>query len=203
MKVLAAIHPADGSIGLSVIDLNRRLLSYRQQDLHPSDRAWSDWYRLRPALNEFSGATVDTPTLAGQRKMLDYFAAEATRCLGPLEADDVTHVLIVLSAPVFFTRQEKPAPPDLPPDPRHRVFYISYSPTAIVTMHGSVPAGRSGLATSDTGPETGATIHRPLYIFTDDLEHLLKPMGARVFRVSKPEEFRKALAAILDEIARI
>ena len=137
--------------------------------------------------------------------MLDYFAsvAASSRDSPAGQTDDTTHVLIVLSAPVFFTQQEKPLAPDLPPDPRHRVFYISYSPTAIVTMPGGAHADRAGPATSDAGPENEPTLHRPLYIFTDDLERLLKPMGARVFHVSRPEEFRKALAAILDELERM
>jgi thiamine pyrophosphate-dependent acetolactate synthase large subunit-like protein len=57
----------------------------------------------------------------------------------------------------------------------------------------------------NAGPDSagGLAVQRPLNLFTDDLEHVLKPMGARVFRVAKPEEFRKALGAILDEIAKM
>ncbi len=208
LRVLTGLSPANGSVGLSTIDLNRRVISYRQPDLHPANRIWNDWFKLRSAFNEFGGATVDATTLAAQRQMLDYFAEQAAKSLNfnldpAAQVDESLHVLIVLSAPVFFTQQEKPPPPDLPPDPRHRIFYISYSPTAIASLPGSLPAGRIGLGTADGGPVSGATIHRPLYIFTDDLERVLKPMGARVFRVSKPEEFRKALAAILGEIERM
>lgn len=209
LRVLIGLNPANGSIGLSVIDLSRRALSYREPDLHPASRTWTDWFKLRSAFNEFGGVTVDAPTLAGQRNMLDYFATEAARGLYSdataaglnSQASDITRVLIVLSAPVFFTKQVIPPTPELPPDPRHRIFYLSYSPTAIVRMPGNLTGGRSGRA--DAGPDAEATMRQPLYIFSDDLEHLLKPMGARVFRVSKPEEFRKAVAAILEEIERM
>jgi hypothetical protein len=185
LKVLMGIEPANGSTGLTIVDLNRRAVSYE----HPGPGAL-DWSELRRAFAEVSAATVDEKTLAGQRKMLDYFAAEAARRLGPAdENDNLAHVLIVLSAPVYFTQQEKPPPPDLPADPRRSVFYISYSPMAILVAPTSEPAFRS-------------TVQRPLYLFTDDIERLLRPMGARVFRVTKPEEFRKALGTILDEVTR-
>jgi len=200
LKVLMGIAPSNGSAGLSIIDLNRRAMSDAQADLLAAD-----WPQFRSSFAELSPVTVDAKTLAGQRGMLDYFAREATRLLGPTDQPDgVAHALIVLSAPVYFTRQDKPPPPpEVPSDPRRRVFYISYSPIAAVVLPGTLPAGRSGAATVDSAPEAGSTIRRPLYIFTDDLEHVLKPMGARVFRVSKPEEFRKALAAILDEIGKM
>ncbi len=205
LKVLTGIQPSSGSIGLSIVDLNRRMLTYQQPDL--STVNWNpvpsrggpfrggqprgDWLNLRPAFAELSSATIDAKTLAGQRLMLDYFSAQATRLLaGPDSTSSPTavRVLIVLSGPVFFTQQQKPPPPDTAPDPARRVFYICYSPIATV-----VPSS------SNASPP--APMQRPLYPFTDDLERILKPMGARTFRVSRSDEFRKALAAILAEIA--
>jgi hypothetical protein len=185
MKVLMGIDPAPGSIGLSIVDLNRRILTYQQPDLHlvnvgRGDGGRGEWGKLRPAFSEFSSATVDAMTLAGQRKMLDYFMAEATRLLVPAaQPVAMPHALIVLSAPVYFTQQERPPLPDLPPDPARRVFYIRYAPFLPRMIQGQS------------------------YSFADDLEHLLKPMGARVFRVETPEQFRKALGAILAEIAKM
>jgi hypothetical protein len=185
LKVLSGIDPSRGSVGLSVIDLDRRAPSYDQPDLHEVIWTWGDWLKLRPAFAESHTATIDAKTLAGQSKMLDYFSREAARRVGLDQpgpagiSSDQAHVLIVLSAPVFFTKQD-PAPlPDLPPDPNHRIFYIRYAPAVPSLSEGS------------------------LYMFTDDLERVLKPMGARVFRVSKPEDFRKALGNILDVIAGI
>jgi hypothetical protein len=37
----------------------------------------------------------------------------------------------------------------------------------------------------------------------DQLEPLLKPLDPRLFDVSTPEQFRKALATILGEIAKL
>ena len=185
LKVLSGIDPKNGSMGLSVIDLDRRAPSYEQPDLRSVIWTWGDWLKLRPALSDSHTATIDAKTLAGQSRMLEYFSREAAHRVGldvPDSGDSasgVAHVLIVLSAPVFFTHQDKAPPPDMPPDPNHRIFYLRYAPPQTALSEGS------------------------LYMFTDDLEHILKPMGARVFRVSKPEDFRKALGSILDVIAGV
>jgi hypothetical protein len=193
LKVLAGLDPAgaSASVGLTVVDLNRRTRTYERPDLRLADPR-RDWFEMRPSF-ELSGAAIDAKTLAGQRKMLDYFAVEATRLLGSSSGNigGMAHVLIVLSAPVFFEQQEKSPAPDLPPDPGRRVYYISYSPIANVVEHDPASSSNRVLA------------QRPLYLFSDDLARMLKPAGARVFRVSRPEEFRKALGAILDEIAEM
>lgn len=191
LKVLMGIEPTDGSTGLRVIDLSRRAVSYEKTDLQRFDwgggfgrGGWmrGDWLKLRAAFPETAGATVDTKTLAGQRRMLEYFAEQMKEPFGSLDGGvDAARVLIVLSAPVFFAQQDPPALPDL--GAGARVFYISYSPIARVETPSGVTVGQ-----------------RPLYLFADDVEKLLKPAGARVFRVSKPEEFRRAMGAILEEI---
>lgn len=200
MKVLMGIEPDKGSAGLSVIDLSRRTVSYREPDLRRFDwgggrgRGSGDWAKLRPVFAEVRTSTVDAGTLAGERGMAEYFAREASVLGGGGGAgrgggaeERGGQVLIVLSAPMYFGQQDAVRLPELPADPGRRVYYIGYSPMAILTQ-GSLdkPVGE-----------------RPLYLFTDDLERVLKPMGARVLRVSKPEEFRRALATILDGIASI
>ena len=192
MKVLMGIAPS-GGIGLSVVDLNRRASTYEEPDLRAMARP--DWLRsnltkLRAAFAESRNATVDIKSLAGQRKMLDYLAVEANRRLGtPGSTEDTARVLIVLSAPFYFTDQDQPPAPELPPDPSRRVFYIRYSPLAILMLNNPTP--------------DSARFRVPLYPFSDDIERVLRPMGARVFRASKPEEFRKALGTILDEIGKM
>ncbi len=184
LKVLMGIDPSAGSVGISIADLNRRILTYQQPQLHVADvgrgnaPGRGEWSKLRPVLMDFSASKVDAKTLAGQRKMLDYFSGEVTRLLGPADQPlPVPHVVIVLSAPVYFTQQERPPLPDLPPDPGRRVYYIRYTQF--------LPRSQEGQS----------------YLFTDDLERILKPMGARIFRVMRPEDFRKALGTILGEIA--
>ncbi|HXE62515.1 MAG TPA: hypothetical protein VN519_03195 [Bryobacteraceae bacterium] len=181
MKVLMGIDPAAGSVGLSIADINRQTLVYEQPDLRLSNigRGSSygrgEWSRLRPILNDFGAAQVDAQTLAGQHRMLGFISSTVSRLLAPAAPP---RVLIVLSAPVNFTHQETAPPPALPPDPRRHVFYLRYAPFP-PRQHGEWLDA----------------------MFADDIERILRPQGARIFRISSPEEFRKALAAILAEIS--
>jgi len=183
MKVLMGIDPAAGSVGLSIADINRQTLVYEQPNLRISNigRGGSpgrgEWSKLRGILNDFSTAKVEAQTLAGQRRMLAFVSSTVSRLLAPA---DPPRVLIVLSAPVNFTHQETAPPPELPPDPRRHVFYLRYARFA-----------------------PPRTVEWRDSLFADDIERILRPQGARIFRVTTPEQFRKALAAILSEIASI
>lgn len=188
MKALTGIAPFMGSAALNVVDLNRRVITYEQPNLGAVS-----WRAMRHVFTDFNGASVDARTLAGQRRILDYLSSEAGRLLNPngILADDAEHVLIVLSVPVYFTKQERPPVPDTTASPGRRVFYIRLAPPQ--------PAVRRSVF---DGPGV-ALLPEPLYPFQDDIERVLKPMGARVFRTGRPEDFRKALGVILEEIAKM
>ncbi len=177
MKVLMGIDPAAGSVGLSIADINRQALVYEQPNLRVSNIGRGEWSRLRGILNDFSTAKVEARTLAAQRRMLGFVSSTVSNLLAPT---DPTRVLIVLSAPVNFTHQETAPPPELPPDPRRHVFYLRYA--LFAPPH---------------------TVEWRDSLFADDIERILRPQGARIFRITTPEQFRKALAAILSEIASI
>jgi hypothetical protein len=51
---------------------------------------------------------------------------------------------------------------------------------------------------SDDGPAPAAVA-----LPSDDLEHTLKLLDAKVFAIISPEQFRKALASILADIGRM
>jgi len=190
LKVLMGLDPEQGSVGLSIVDLARRAFTYEEPDIRatpPSEWARRNLSKFRTAFAETHTTVVDIKTLEGQRRTLNYLSGEVTRLLGPRNPTDaMRHVVIVLSAPFYFDNQEKPPLPDLPADPARRLFYIGYSPLAMLQTEGVA------------GP---STMRVPLYRSSDDIEHTLKPLGARVFRVSRPEEFRKALGAILSDIS--
>ncbi len=173
LKVLMGIEPIGGSVGLTVADLSRHLLTFEWPDLKDFDWVQHDGGVLHSAVNRFSTGSVDAKALSVQSQMLRFFADEATHLAGTPDPA-VAHVLIVLSGPAFFKAQEPPPFQSLPRDPARRVFYIR-------------------LGNDSQVPNALA----------DNLEPLLKPMGARVFRVVTPEEFRRALGTILDEIAKI
>jgi hypothetical protein len=121
----------------------------------------------------------------------------------------------VLSGPLTFTNQETTALPTLPPDPNRHIVYFRLSsmpgngPAAVAPgpdaqiapprrVHGPMP----GFATALPGPPGGfGRGGRGDLLFPDDLERVLKPMGAQIVNIDTPEAFRKTLASLIAEIA--
>ena len=177
MKSLVSIGPLDGGMDLSVADLVRHELVGEQKNIRELD-----WSALRKAFAETTPGVVDARALARQRTMKQYFRDQVE-----LHADTRPgpRVLIVLSAPVVFDKQEDIAPLKLPPDANRKVIYLRYRPF--------FPSSRRG----GGGPGPGQ------YPLDDDLERILKPLSPHVLNAAGPLEFRKALAYLLEEITRL
>jgi hypothetical protein len=108
--------------------------------------------------------------------------------------------LIVLSAPMSFGSGEDLHPIKAAKDPNQRLFYIRYRSPAprVFPPPEESPFGRQRGAMGRGLPRP--TPYAPQL---DSLEGTLKPLDPRLFDVETPEQFRKALAAILGEIARM
>jgi len=124
------------------------------------------------------------------------------------------HVVIVLSSPMMFAKGTDLHPIQLDDNPDCPVFYIRYHtplerrvvsyllPGAPVTQR---PAGgRNGRAPApeSTAPTTVTSVEPFSPEEGDALENTLKPLRPKLFDVATPEQFRKALAEILEEIGR-
>lgn len=79
-------------------------------------------------------------------------------------------------------------PTIFPKDPNRRVYYLQYRP---------LPP-RPAMMHLEDGPMPPA-----MPMPSDDLERTLKLLDAKVFSVVSPAQFRKALAAILADIAKL
>jgi len=123
-------------------------------------------------------------------------------------------VVIVLSSPMMFAKGTDLHPIQLDDNPDCPVFYIRYHtplerrvvsyllPGAPVTQR---PAGgRNGRAPApeSTAPTTVTSVEPFSPEEGDALENTLKPLRPKLFDVATPEQFRKALAEILEEIGR-
>jgi hypothetical protein len=87
--------------------------------------------------------------------------------------------------------------------PDSRVFYIRYRTVRPHPERQAEP-GRFGRGRWDAaGPEGRRPGYRRQEMEIDQLEPTLKPLAPRVFDVETPEEFRKALATIVAEIAKM
>ena len=187
MKVLSQIQVRRGALDLTMVDLERRRVSFSQTSV-----SQIEWRKLRDALSGGSGDTIDVESLANHARAADFFAGEVGRRV------QTANVLIVLSAPMAFSRDVERHPIELAERPNCRVFYIRLSPRPSVAGFFPEPSSRSPrgqpireISPLPQGPPSN-----------DFLGSLLKPLQPEVFDAASPLEFRHALAKILNEIAR-
>jgi len=188
LKLLAGMEVRPGSIDVTMLDLTRQRL-WEQKDARGLD-----WAKMRAPLEGTDQGTIDVQSLAAKAQMAQFFRDRILERAAP-RADDASRVVIVLSAPAFLGQQLHLEAADLEPDPRRRIFYLRYRPTPFRPPLTSYPPGEA-LPGMNAPPAMNA-------LPADDLEHALRPLGARVLTAENPREFRKALAAMLAEIGRM
>jgi hypothetical protein len=122
-------------------------------------------------------------------------------------SSEAHRVVIVLSPPVEFERGEDLKAISVIRPEACSVFYIRYRARMGVDP-GLRDAGPGingpGLRRSQLGAPMGRRTERGpgRYVQNDQLARTLKPLDPRLFDVETPEEFRKALAAVMRDIAR-
>jgi hypothetical protein len=183
LKLLAAMDVPKGSLDVTLLDLVRRGI-FEQHDAQGLD-----WARMRPALSEVRPGVIDIKSLSVKTQMAQFFRDQVLLRSQPRPNPDELQVVIVLSAPAFLGSQMPLVPADLPRSPNRRIFYLRYRPW------------RPRLEPFTYTP--GQASPRMVALPADDLEHILKSLDARMFTVSTPEEFRKALAALMAEVRRM
>jgi hypothetical protein len=160
---------------------------------------------------------IDLKSLANQSSMRDYFAREVQRRVG---ISGPPRWLIVMSGPLLFSKQDEMPLPELTPDPNRHIVYMRFMPGFGGSGFGN---GLAGGATPGIVPEVKIAppqrVHGPMpglgtilpggpgrgrggseELFPDDLERMLKPMGAQIVTVTTPESFRKIVASLIAEI---
>ena len=188
LKVLSQIKLLNGSMNVTLLDLERRKVDFSQEAIDKLD-----WTRLRTALTENDPGLINVHELANREQNAQFFISEIRKRL------DAARVLIVLSSPMAFGRGEDLRPIDAIPEPGKRIFYIRYNPARpTVRSGGPVEFGRGNSAGGSTSP-----ILRPPPIAEDSLVGTLKPLAPRLFNVATPADFRSALAAIMRDISQL
>jgi hypothetical protein len=193
LKVISEVELKPGTLGVSVFDLTRREVLFTQDRVDPRNQPL-DWPRLRPALQEADPNKIDVHELAERVQNAQFFVEEVRRRV----VGAAPRALIILSGPLEFPRGADLHPIELAEKPEGRVFYIRYHPAPMNVAIASSRAylgRRRGLGQS----EPGFAVQEPL----DALEPLLKPLQPRVFEVYDAAQFRKVLAELMKEIARM
>jgi hypothetical protein len=182
-KVLSQVDWHNAKFSIELLDLSRRRVAFRQDDMQ-----LLHWADARGPLTEVNAGTIDVKALANRRLSADFFLNEiAEKIQAPAAPGKSPRVVIILSASVFFEPGVEMHPIGVTPRPDVTVFYIRYQPLQPVRL------------INNPNPEVrprGANIN-------DQLAPLLKPLAPRLFDVTTPQEFRRSLAAILGQIAKL
>ncbi len=184
LKVLSQVHLTNGALDVAFLDLTHRKIPFEQKDVREPD-----WARARQFFLGLNPGIVDVQTLQGQWKMRKYFWDEVNRRLEPKDA--AMPVEIILSGPAFFEDQQSVEAAAGPAGDR-RIFYIRY---------------RTITPRPRVRPRPGMRPPLPPQYYSqmpaDDLQHTVEPLGARIFDVTNPEQFRRVLAAILEQLSQL
>jgi hypothetical protein len=184
LKVLSQIQWSNVTVNVSLLDLARQRVAYEQEDVRRLN-----WRRARISLGQTNPGLIDVKALAGHQHEADFFVGSIRRHAVEASTSHNTHVLIVLSSPVAFEDGQALHAIEAVPNSGLKTYYIRYQPLSPITLadikHMEM---RQHLPPREYGP------------LIDQLAPLLKPLGPRLFDVSTPEEFRRALASILSDI---
>lgn len=192
LKVLSQIHLTNGTLDAAFLDLTHRKIPFEQKNIHGADGGTdgeTDWARARQFFLGINPGIVDVQTLQGQWKMRKFFWDEASRRLEPKDA--ALPVEIIVSGPAFFEDQQAVDPLPEPPGDK-RIFYIRYRTIAPPPRVRPRPGMRPPMP-----PRSYAQMP------VDDLQHTVEPLGARTFDVTNPEQFRRVLAAVLEQLSKL
>jgi hypothetical protein len=191
LKVLLQMDLPNGSMNVSLLDLTRQKIIL-QRDLHNLD-----WPALRDALGAQETGTIDVGSLEERSRSADFFVSEVRRRIAANEGE--AHALVILSSAVEFEKGEDLKPIDAAPTSDLRVFYFRYPALLQRQERQARPMyGRYGhRGGSPMGPG-----YRNREVI-DQLAPTLKPLAPRLHDIESPEQFRKALAGMMDEISRM
>jgi hypothetical protein len=193
LKVLSEMDIKNGSINVTLLDLERRKVSFDQKDVHTLK-----WTGLRAALVDNDPNQIDVHALENHEQNAQFFVSEVRKRLESSESNGTDRMLIVLSGPMAFPKGQDLRPIEATPEPGARVYYIRYYPPA--QGLGFAPGGVSGRG----GPRNPVMVRGPMMGSSteDSLARTLKPLAPKTFDVTTPMDFRNAVAAIISDISR-
>jgi len=199
-RTLSQIGVGNGSLTATVLDLTRRRVSYEQALAPPRDL---DWSRLGPALGGANANVIDVESLENRGKSVEFFVKEIGRRIESKEpAPPARRILMILSAPMEFASGTEMPSIHLG-SPAVDVYYFRMHAPAGRRPAVMPPPSRGG-GRNRGGFPGGERSRRDRFggEAEDSLEATLRPLKPRRFDLRIPVEFRRALATMLEEIAR-
>ncbi len=203
LKIFSTVEFPNGSLDAELLDLTLRRVTFEQKDVHELD-----WPSLQKFFAGNHPGIIDAAALQGQWKMRKFFWDEVSSKLEQGK-DGAVSVVIVLSGPAFLEDQEPVESSKNSPEALRRLFYIRYRAQQLpgfgsgrANIFGGTMMGRGGRGRSQqTMPPVDPDFIPPMPV--DDLEHTVEPLNARLFDAASTQQFRRVLAAILEQISRM
>jgi hypothetical protein len=194
LKLFIAADWGDTPLRVSFLDLANRKVAFDQQKVR-----LLDWEGAKGSLAEIAPGIIDVKSLENRKFAANFFVKEVGQRIAK-GANDPQRVVVVLSSPVAFESGVERHLIEAEPSSDVHVYYVRYHPyTNSLAMASPMrpPMGRRD--------PFGDVVFRPAPAGSQDdqLAGLLKPVRPELFDVNNPEQFRKALAAILEDIGRL
>ena len=193
LKVLSQVAWRNATLSVEFLDLVRRQVVWRQNKVEELE-----WARASDSLAVANPGIIDVQSLLNRRYEAAFFLRDIFRAIG--RPATIPRVLIILSAPVAFEAGEEIGSIKLTPRPDFSVYYIRYQPLPPLAF--ASPRRRDG-DMAEPLTKGMAAVHNLYGPQIDQLEPMLKPIDPRLFDVSTPEQFRRAVSVILSEVARM
>ena len=198
LKVFSQMEVAGGSLHITLLDISNRRVIFEQDAVHQLD-----WTRLSAALTQADPNKIDVRSLEHREQNASYFLQQVRERLAPSSspagaAAEPVRVLIVLAAPMTLDSGEKPRVPESEAKQQGPLYFVRYhlpperTPLGFESFARMGRRGYGGMQQPAEQPEA-----------FDSLQPLLKPLQPRLYDVYTPDQFRKALSSLLDEIARL
>ncbi len=211
LKAISQVDLHNASLHVALLDLLHQRVTFHQDDVHTLD-----WPAMKTTLSVNDTGTIDIKSLGERSRIASFFVSEVGKRIGA-PGDGQARAVVVLSSTVEFEAGEDLQPIEAAPSPDCRVFYIRYHVPRPRSDrpddmgrggyggHGGHMGGMGGMGGMGSGGpgEWRRQGNRGEQVQIDQLEPTLKPLAPRLFDVEGPEDFRKALAAILAEIAKM
>lgn len=199
MKVLSQVAVRNGALHVSLLDLTRQSIVFDQNG--PGDL---DWPQLRASLVQADPNKIDARSLARRSGNAQFFVDQMRQRMNlagdaASTASEPVRIGIVLSPPMAFDSGEDRHPIEAAPG-SGKLFYFRFHavpPQALQQPY--VDPFRGGRRNAPLQPVPRPLFQEPL----DALENLVKPLQPRLFDIYTPEQFRKALSAVLEDVSRL
>ena len=198
LKVISQVAVRNGAIHVSLLDLTRQSIVFDQ-----AGAGDLDWSLLRASLVQADPNKIDARSLARRggnaRFFVDQMRQRMSLAAGAASTEPL-RVGIVLSPPMAFDSGEDRHPIEAAPALGGRLFYFRFHAVPPQTLlQPYVDPLRGGRRNAPLQPLPRPVFQEPL----DGLENLVKPLQPRLFDIYTPEQFRKALSAVLEDVSRL